>query len=79
MYVITFMYVIPNNHHFTKVNVVPLICEVKHVAPINHSADVSDLCLILNVELKFTGIVLQILDLNKTKYNSMNCKHAHHG
>ena len=39
-------------------NIIPLICEVKYVASINYSADVHDLCLILNVQLEFTGIVL---------------------
>ena len=49
------------------VNIVPLICEVEDVdvGSVHLSANVHNLCLILNVQLEFTGVILQVLNLNK--------------
>ena len=69
----TLVYV-PHNDYCTTVNIVLLICEVEDVdiGSVHLSAYVHNLCLILNVQLEFTGVILQILNLNKTKLNSMH-------
>lgn len=54
---------IPDNDNFTLMDIALLICQVEILPTINMSADINNLCLILNVEFKLAGKVLQVFDL----------------
>ena len=54
---------VPDYDNFALMDVVPLICQVEVLPTINISADINNLRLILNVQLKLAGKVLQVFDL----------------
>ena len=62
MYMIKARHDVPDNEHLAAVYIIPVVSEQEAS---NNSTDIHNLCLVLNVQLKLTGKVLQVFNLRE--------------